>query len=83
MRPAGPGETGISRSIILIRWRASRVTQPVLLLSPVQILPQRRRLAGALEIASPRRAQTAAREQAELDEIGGLMGTAALAGDTR
>ncbi len=29
------------------------------------------------------RAQTAAREQAELDEIGGLMGSAELAGDTR
>ncbi len=56
MRPAGPGKTGISRSIILIRWRERRVAQPVLSLSPVQVLPKRRRLAGTLEIASPRRA---------------------------
>jgi hypothetical protein len=60
MRPAGPGETGISRSIILIRWRERRVAQPVLSLSPLQVLPQRRRLAGTLEIASPRRACTGA-----------------------
>ena len=64
MRPAGPGETGISRSIILIRWRERRVTQPVLSLSPLQVLPQRRRLAGTLEIASPRRAQAPARASA-------------------